>query len=165
MQNTLNTLQRETDITWFTQTMGYVHKENASPFTTVQKMKGYNLHKNRCTSSSSSHSLSHTIIEIVYNYIIPCTTVLQCFSYIWEIPWANTTVNPIPWVCKTVVQQTSQKQFIRVFAPETPFLKGVAPKPQIKGSECTVHLGYKHNRIISLDLEYQAPQPTQNIMG
>ena len=40
MQNTLNTLQRDTDITWFTQTMGYVHKEIASPFIIVQKDEG-----------------------------------------------------------------------------------------------------------------------------
>ena len=37
MQNTLNTLQRDTDIMWFTQTMGYIHKEIASPFITVQE--------------------------------------------------------------------------------------------------------------------------------
>ena len=40
MQNTLNTLQRDTDITWFTQTMGYAHKEIASPFIIVQKDEG-----------------------------------------------------------------------------------------------------------------------------
>ena len=40
MQNTLNTLQRDIDIMWFTQTMGYVHKEIASPFITVQKDEG-----------------------------------------------------------------------------------------------------------------------------
>ena len=37
MQNTLNTLQRDTNIIWFTQTMGYIHKEISSPFITVQK--------------------------------------------------------------------------------------------------------------------------------
>ena len=40
MQNTLNTLQRDTYITWFTQTMGYVHTEIANPFITVQKDEG-----------------------------------------------------------------------------------------------------------------------------
>ena len=34
-----------------------------------RKMKGYNLQQNCCTSSSRSHSLSHTITEIVYNTI------------------------------------------------------------------------------------------------
>ena len=43
MQNTLKTLQRDTYITWFTQTMGYVHKEIASPFITVQKDEGTQL--------------------------------------------------------------------------------------------------------------------------
>ena len=40
MQNTLNTLQRDTVITWFTQTMGYVHTEIAIPFITIQKDEG-----------------------------------------------------------------------------------------------------------------------------
>ena len=40
MQNTLNTLQRDTYIMWFTQTMGYVHKQISSPFITVQKDEG-----------------------------------------------------------------------------------------------------------------------------
>ena len=40
MENTLNTLQRATDITWFAQTMGYVHTEISSPFITVQKDEG-----------------------------------------------------------------------------------------------------------------------------
>ena len=40
MQNTLNTLQRDIDITWFTQMMGYFHKEISSPFIIVQKDEG-----------------------------------------------------------------------------------------------------------------------------
>ena len=40
MQNTLNTLQKDTNITWFTQKMGYVHIEIASPFITVKKDEG-----------------------------------------------------------------------------------------------------------------------------
>ena len=39
MQNTLKHY-RETYIMWFTQVMGYVHKEIASPFITVQKDEG-----------------------------------------------------------------------------------------------------------------------------
>ena len=40
MKNTLKTLQRDTDITWFTQIMGYIHKDIASPFIIVQKDEG-----------------------------------------------------------------------------------------------------------------------------
>ena len=40
MQNTLNTLQRDTYINWFTQMMGYVHKEISSTFITLQKDEG-----------------------------------------------------------------------------------------------------------------------------
>ena len=40
MQNTLNTLHRDTYITWFTQTMDYVHTKISSPFITVQKDEG-----------------------------------------------------------------------------------------------------------------------------
>ena len=39
MQNTLKTLQRDIDITWFTQKMGYVHKEIDIPFITFHKDK------------------------------------------------------------------------------------------------------------------------------
>ena len=67
MQNTLNTLQRDAYITWFTQMMGYVHKEIATPLLMSRKMKGYKLQQNLYTSSSRSQSLSHTITDIVYN--------------------------------------------------------------------------------------------------
>ena len=40
MQNTLNTLQRDTYITWFIQTMGYIHIEISIPFIIVQKDEG-----------------------------------------------------------------------------------------------------------------------------
>ena len=61
MKNTLNTLQRDTDITWFTQTMGYVHKEIASPFITVHKDEGIqptakSLHFLFTLSQSLSHN-------------------------------------------------------------------------------------------------------------
>ena len=35
MQKILNTLQRDTNIMWFTQNMGYVHTEIAIPFITI----------------------------------------------------------------------------------------------------------------------------------
>ena len=38
-----NIVQRDTDITWFTQMMGYVHTKIASPFITVQKDEGIQL--------------------------------------------------------------------------------------------------------------------------
>ena len=36
----IKTLQRDTDVTWFTQMMVYAHKEISSPFITVQKYEG-----------------------------------------------------------------------------------------------------------------------------
>ena len=39
----IKTLHKDTDIMWFTQMMGYIHKEIAIPFIIVRKMKGYNL--------------------------------------------------------------------------------------------------------------------------
>ena len=94
-------------------------------------MKGYNLQQHRCTSSSCSHSLSHTITKIVYNDTIQYNTIqysfiLQCFSFIGEIPWENTTVNSIPWVRKTVGQQTSQI-FLSRASPLNPRISGSFP--------------------------------------
>ena len=43
MQNTLNTFQRDTDITQFTQTMGYVDTKIDSPFIIIQKDEGIQL--------------------------------------------------------------------------------------------------------------------------
>ena len=39
MKNTLNKIQRDTDMMWFTQKMGYVHTEISSPFIIIQKDK------------------------------------------------------------------------------------------------------------------------------
>ena len=105
MQNALKKLQRDTDITWFPQMMGYVHKEISNPFITVQKDEGIQL------AAISLHflfmlsqSLSHNHRDYLqYNTIqYPYLAVLQCFYFIGEIPWENTTVNPIPWVHKTI---------------------------------------------------------------
>ena len=79
MQNTLKHY-RETDITWFTQTMGYVHKEIASPFITVQKYEGIQpaaklLH----FLFTLSQSLSHNQRDCFQYNIIPYTAVLQLF--------------------------------------------------------------------------------------
>ena len=50
--------------------------------------------------------LSHSLFQ--YNTILSHFTML---SFIGEIQWENPRVNPIPWVCKTVGQHTSQKKF------------------------------------------------------
>ena len=109
MKNTLNTLQRDTYMMWFTQMMGYVHKEISSPFITVHKDE-------RIQPAAKllhflfmlSQSLPQRLFTIQNNTIHSIVTML---SFIAEIPWENTTVNPIPWVHKTVGQQTSQKKF------------------------------------------------------
>ena len=116
MQNTLNKLQRDTDITWFTQTTSYVHKEISSPFISIQKYEGIQpiatpLH----FLFTLSQYLSHNHIDCLQYNTIPYTTVLQCLSFIGEIPWENTTVNPIPWVYKNVGQKTS-KTHVRVYS-------------------------------------------------
>ena len=86
-----------------------------------KKMKGYTLQQNCCTSSSRSHSFSHTITKIVYNTKEYHTQDRVTMIYfIGEIPWVNTTVNPIPWVCKTIGQHTSQKNFLGAL-PRTPW--------------------------------------------
>ena len=80
MQNTLNTLQRDTDITWFTQTMGYVHKEIASPFITVQKDEGIQLAaKPLHFLFTLSQSLSHNNRDCLqcYNAIHSRITMLS----------------------------------------------------------------------------------------
>ena len=48
---------------------------------------------------------------------IPYPAVLQCFYFIGEIPWENTTVNPIPWVRKIVGQQTYQNILLGATPP------------------------------------------------
>ena len=65
--------KRDTDITWFTQDGIFPHR-NCYYFIIIpsNKMKGYNLQQPHCTSSSHSHSLSHTVTEIV----------LQCYNTI-----------------------------------------------------------------------------------
>ena len=79
MQNTLNTLQRDIDIMWFTQTMGYIHKEISSPFITVQKDEGLQpaakpLHFLFTLSQSLSHN--HRDCLQCYNTIHSRVTML-----------------------------------------------------------------------------------------
>ena len=97
--------------------MGYVHKEISNPFITVQKDEGIQL------AAKPLHflfTLSQSLFQYKIIQIHSCVTML---SFIAEIPWENTMVNPIPWVRKTVGQHTSQG----------------------RGNECTILLGYNHN--------------------
>ena len=78
---------------WFTQTMGYVHKEIASPFIKVQKDEGIKpaakpLHFLFTLSQFLSHN--HGDCLQCYNFLHNCVTML---SFIGEIPWENTAVN------------------------------------------------------------------------
>ena len=95
-------VQRDTDITWFTQMMGYVHKEICQSFYYSPKIW-------RDTPCSKTAALPlHTLtvsLPIQYNTISIWFTML-CF--IGEIPWENTTVKSIQWVLKTISQHTSQ---------------------------------------------------------
>ena len=80
MQNKLNTLQRDTDITWFTPMMEYVHKEISIPFIIVQKDEGIQpaaklLH----FLFTLSQSLPHNHRDCLQYTIIPYIVVLQCF--------------------------------------------------------------------------------------
>ena len=89
---------------WFTQAMGYVHKEIASPFIIVQKYEGIQ------PATIPLHFL-FTLSQSLFQYnTIPYLVVLM-LSFIGEIQWENSRVNPIPWVRKTIGQHTSQKNF------------------------------------------------------
>ena len=91
---------------WFTQTMGYIHKdEGIQPKrwrdTTYNKTVALPLH-----ALIVSPTQSQRLFTIQNNTIHSHVTML---SFIGEIPWENTTVNPIPWVHITVGQHTSPK--------------------------------------------------------
>ena len=147
--------------------MGYVHKEICQSFY-------YSPERWRDTPCSKTATLPlHALtvsLPIQYNTILSHFTML---SFIGEIQWENSRVNPIPWVRNTVGRHTSQIFFSRApppnpyflggaapeppwlegAIPECPWLEGIAPEPQGRGNECTVLLGYNHNWIISLDLQ------------
>ena len=102
-ENIKTNYSRDTSITWFTQD-GICPHINFQSFIIISlsKIKGYNLQQPCYTSSSLSHILSHTITKIVlqcYN-TIQYTTILQCFPFIGELPWENTTGHSIPWARK-----------------------------------------------------------------
>ena len=80
MLNTLNTLQRNTDVMWFTQTMGYVHNKISSTFITLQKDEGMQpaskpLHFLFMLSQFLSHN--HKDFSQCYNTIHSRVTMLS----------------------------------------------------------------------------------------
>ena len=85
---------------WFTQKMGYIHTEISSPFITVQKDEGI---QPAATSLHFLFTLSQTLSNN-RRYCLQCYNTIhnhfKMLSFIGEIPWENTTVNPIPWVHK-----------------------------------------------------------------
>ena len=113
--------------------MGHIHIEISSPFIILSsKMKGYNLQQPRYTSSSHSHTVSHTIIEIVlqcYNTIHSHITML---SFYRGITMRKCYRSPNTMGSQTVGQQTSQKNSFGFFAPKSPF-SGVLPLNPYQG--------------------------------
>ena len=63
--------------------------------------------------------------RLFYNATIQYTTVLQCFPFIRELPWENTTDHPIPWVCKLLVNKHPKFSFEGF--PLEPSFSGVLP--------------------------------------
>ena len=127
MKNALNTLYRYIYITWFTQMMGYIYTEIASPFITFQKDEGIQpatIPPHFLFTLSQSLSHNHRDCLQFYNAIHSPVTML---SFIREkIPWENTMVNLIPWVRIIVGQHTSQKKFSGA-PPPNPRFSGVLP--------------------------------------
>ena len=73
MQNKLNTLKRDTFITWFTQTMGYIHTQITNRFITVQKDEEIQpatitLHFLFTLSQSLSHNHSYCLHYTTLQY-------------------------------------------------------------------------------------------------
>ena len=102
-----------------------------------------------------------------YNTILSHFTML---SFIGEIQWENSRVNPIPWVCKTVGQHISQKKFFGAHWPSGPPPRsprgGLSPLSPLGWDECTVNLGYKHGcSILSLEIKLHNQQsPTWRLI-
>ena len=121
--------------------MGYVHTSISSPFITIQKDEGIqpatmslHFHLHALIVSLTQSQRLFTMLQ--YN-TIPYTAVLQCFSFIGEIQWENTTVNLIPWVRKNIGQQISPKKISGAPSlnhhfsggfPQTPISRGRFPR-------------------------------------
>ena len=91
--------KRDTDITWFTQYGIHQHR-NWKSFIIIpsNKIKGYNLQQPRCTSSSPSHGLSHTIIEIFFTMIQYITIQYATHLYYNSFHLQGNYHGKIPWV-------------------------------------------------------------------
>ena len=110
-------------------------------------MKGYNLQHTSCTSSSLSHNLSHTIIEISFhNYTIKYKIVLQFLPLIGELPWENTTGHPIQRARKLLANK-HPKNLFQVNCPQTPVEDPLGSEPP-RGtmSPCTPMLGISYSK-------------------
>ena len=91
--------------------MGYVHTEIANPLLLNHPTKW------RDTTCSNNAALPlHTITfsltqsqRLFYNDTIQYTTILQCFPFIGELPWENTTGHPIPWDHKLLANKYPKK--------------------------------------------------------
>ena len=131
MQNTLNTLQRDTYIMWFTQTMGYVHKEISSPFITVQKYEGIQpaakpLHFLFMLSQSLSHN---------HRDFLQCTNTMHSrvtmLSFIGEKYHGKILrLTQYHGSAKLLANKHSKKNS-----------RGLRPRTPKFGNECTVNLG------------------------
>ena len=65
------------------------------------------------------HTLTFSLTQshrLFYNATIQYIAILQCFDFIGELPWENTTGHPIPWVHKLLAKKHPKK-----------FLSGASP--------------------------------------
>ena len=92
-----------------------------------RKMKGYTLHH---TTALPLHALTVSL-PIQYNTRLNRFTIL---SFIWEIQWENSRVNPIPWVRKTVGQHTSEKNFSGALPLNPHFSRALPSIPRVSGA-------------------------------
>ena len=83
-------------------------------------MKGYKLQQTRCTSSSLSHSLSHTITEIVLQYYNTIHSRITMFSFYREITLGKYHESPNTMGSQNVGQQTSLKLLSKDSPPHPP---------------------------------------------
>ena len=71
---------------------------------------------------------SQILFKMLQHNTIPYTTILQCFSFIGEIPWENTMVNPMRWVQKNVGQQYHGSTIPWVL---NPLFRGASSNPKV----------------------------------
>ena len=95
---------------WFTQDGIRPHR-NCQSFIIIlsNKMKGCNLQQPRCTSSSLSHSLSHTITDIVLQCFNTVHSRITMISFYMGITMGKYRGSPNTMGPQAVSQQTSQK--------------------------------------------------------